>query len=136
VQDGAIASFPLAGRQLRHPAKKEFRLFNHQRLQCYEYTFLLAQTVPALVATWPKGSAQLVDQLQRALTSVLLNIAEGNGKTSLADRKRFFSFARGSGAEVASCMDIAFAFRYIDSATHAHWQTQMLRVVKMLYKLK
>jgi|GEM_PF-4768439 len=39
-----------------------------------------------------------IDQLQRALTSVLLNIAEGNGKTSSADRKRFFSFARGEDA--------------------------------------
>jgi len=72
----------------------------------------------------------------RTRQGALLNIAEGNGKTSPADRKRFFGFARGSANEVAASMDIAFAFRYIASATHAHWQSQMLRVVKMLYKLK
>jgi len=37
------------------------------------------------------------------------NIAEGNGKWSKKDRKKFFEGARGSSLECASCLDILVA---------------------------
>ncbi|MFH1727498.1 MAG: four helix bundle protein [Pseudomonadota bacterium] len=42
----------------------------------------------------------MVDQLKRAAVSSVSNLAEGNGKTSLKDRKRFFEISLGSIAEV------------------------------------
>ena len=69
-------------------------MLNHHRLHCYRLTLELARTVPALLNTWPKGSSDLADQFKRALSSVLLNIAEGNGRMSPKDRRRFFAMAR------------------------------------------
>ncbi|MEE4330759.1 MAG: four helix bundle protein [Wenzhouxiangella sp.] len=46
------------------------------------------------------------DQWLRASQSVPLNIAEGNGKTSIADRRRFFEIARGSALECAAVQDV------------------------------
>ena len=41
-----------------------------------------------------KGHAR--DQLQRAAYSIVLNLAEGRGKPTLKDQKRFFGIAMGS----------------------------------------
>ena len=42
------------------------------------------------------------DQWVRASQSIPLNIAEGNGKTAAADRRRYFEIARGSVFECAA----------------------------------
>ena len=38
----------------------------------------------------------LQDQLSRAASSVAINLAEGHGRKTMADRKRFFQMAFGS----------------------------------------
>jgi four helix bundle protein len=46
-----------------------------------------------------------VDQLLRASPSIRLNIAEGNGKGTNADRRRFSEIARDSALECASIQE-------------------------------
>ena len=46
------------------------------------------------------------DQLQRASRSIVLNLAEGRGKPSLADHKRFFYIAMGSLRECQAILDL------------------------------
>jgi len=48
-------------------------------------------------------------QLDRASTSVALNIAEGNAKYTGPDRCRYFDTARGSALECAACLDVLVA---------------------------
>ncbi len=48
----------------------------------------------------------LRDQLYRAFTSILLNIAEGAGKFSRPDKKNFYLIARGSAQECVSILKI------------------------------
>jgi four helix bundle protein len=47
--------------------------------------------------------------LDRASTSIPLNIAEGNGKFTKPDRCRFFDNARGSALECAAALDVLVA---------------------------
>lgn len=54
-------------------------------------------------------NAAAKDQLDRASTSVPLNIAEGNGKFSIKDRCRFLGNAYGSAVECAACLDVFVA---------------------------
>ena len=49
------------------------------------------------------------NQLDRASTSVPLNIAEGNAKYTVPDRCRYFDAARGSALECAACLDVLVA---------------------------
>ena len=49
----------------------------------------------------------LRDQLLRASSSVVLNVAEGSGKVSLADKRRYFAIALGSFRESCAALDIA-----------------------------
>ncbi len=53
-----------------------------------------------------KGSTVLRDQLTRASLSVVLNLAEGSGKLTTNDRRRFFSMAFGSLREVQACLTV------------------------------
>ena len=49
----------------------------------------------------------LRDQALRAAKSACLNIAEANGRQSIADRKRVFAIARGEAGEAGAAMHIA-----------------------------
>ena len=46
------------------------------------------------------------DQLQRASLSVCLNLAEGSGKSSVKDRRRFYEIALASHREVQALIDL------------------------------
>ena len=64
-----------------------------------EFQALAVQLVPK------RGCAELRDQLDRASISIVLNIAEGCGRRSPADKGRFYSMARGSATECAAILD-------------------------------
>lgn len=54
----------------------------------------------------PIQRRDLREQLQRASSSIVLNIAEGASEFSPADKARFYRIARRSAAESASILDI------------------------------
>ena len=47
---------------------------------------------------------EIKDQLERASLSIMLNLAEGSGKESLKDRRRFYSISFCSIREVQAIM--------------------------------
>ena len=53
------------------------------------------------------SDAKLRDQAMRAAQSACLNIAEANGRVSLADRRRVFAIARGEAAEAVAAVQVA-----------------------------
>ena len=111
-------------------------MFNHERLVCYRLSMELAKKMPCLTNRWPRGYYYLSDQLKRALSSIVLNIAEGNGRQSLVERKRFFTISQASANEVASIIEIAHAYDLIDKPNFEFFRCNLLQVVKILYKLK
>jgi four helix bundle protein len=66
----------------------------------------LVVLISELVEQLPRGKAYLADQLQRAGTSVPLNIAEGAGEHSLSKKARFYRMAKRSATECASIFDV------------------------------
>ena len=111
-------------------------MFNHQKLKCYEYSMEVAKRLPNLIHGWPRGYAYLEDQLKRAASSIILNIAEGNAKTYPNERRRFFGIARGSAAEVSSIFDVTLALGLIDQKLYDYFQNLLIQTVKILYKLR
>ncbi|MEJ2326049.1 MAG: four helix bundle protein [Chromatiaceae bacterium] len=75
------------------------------------------------------------DQLPRASQSIPLNIAEGNGQGTNADRRRFFEIARGSAFECASIQDCLEACEGLAAAQDAQGKAMLTRIVSMLTKL-
>ena len=107
-------------------------MFDHHRLKVYVLALQTAKRVPSLSRNWPY---YLSDQLKRAVSSIVLNIAEGNGRYGLKDRKRFFNIASASAKESASIFDIAVSYDLTSNADYQLEQDELLQVVKMLSKL-
>src|SRR5690606_10198498 len=55
----------------------------------------------------------LIDQIRRASTSILLNISEGSSRKSKIERNRYYEIARGSVIEVDTCYDIILEENYL-----------------------
>ena len=72
----------------------------------YEVALEVARLLVPIVEALKPRSRDLADQLERASTSVVLNVAEGNRRRG-GDRQRFFAMAAGSASEVAAVLDIA-----------------------------
>jgi four helix bundle protein len=84
------------------------RHLDHDKLEVYQASLTFIGWLEPLLRALPKGLA-VVDQLDRASTSIPLNIAEGNGKHTRPDRCRYFDNARGSALECAAALDVLVA---------------------------
>jgi four helix bundle protein len=76
--------------------------FLFEKLIVYQKAVRFSSTISALTDTFPRGCFYLTDQLNRAALSISLNIAEGNGRWHINDRKQYFLIARGSVHELQS----------------------------------
>ncbi|MCC7376774.1 MAG: four helix bundle protein [Verrucomicrobiales bacterium] len=81
---------------------------DHEKLEVYQTALAFISWLEPLLRRLPKGLA-VHDQLDRASTSIALNIAEGNGKHTKPDRCRYFDHARGSALESAAALDVLVA---------------------------
>jgi len=82
--------------------------FDHERLIAYQRSIQFVSWSSQLLETLP-AKLSVCDQLDRASTSIPLNLAEGNAKYTAPDRCRYFDTARGSALECAACLDMLVA---------------------------
>ena len=75
------------------------------------------------------------DQWLRASQSIPLNIAEGNGKTAEADRRRYFEIARGSALECAAVQDVLRVGNALEENEHQDRKKHLDRIATMLSRL-
>lgn len=83
-------------------------------------------------------TAILRDQLLRASSSVVLNIAEGFGSSSRGVKRRHYEIARGSAVECIAVLDLASALGVVDGSVAglATARALLTRVAMMLAKLE
>lgn len=81
--------------------------FIFEKLVVYQQSIDLAEKISKLTEEFPRGSYYLSDQINRAATSIALNIAEGNGRYHNNDRNNFFYIARGSVHECVPLIELA-----------------------------
>jgi four helix bundle protein len=108
--------------------------FDHEKLDVYQEAIAFCGWVGEfLTAISAKAAAK--DQLDRASTSIPLNIAEGNGKFSAKDRARFFEVARWSALECAACFDVLLVRKLASEEQVVTSKERLARIVRMLVGL-
>jgi four helix bundle protein len=108
-------------------------LIDADRLDVYriarEFDVFAARVLPR------RGCASLRDQLERASSSIVLNIAEGCGRYARPEKAHFYLIARGSAMECAAVLDVGLGRGLVTAAAHRHGRGLLARVVQMLTKL-
>ncbi len=107
---------------------------SHERLDVYRLAIDFAAWGQKLaISLRPTDSTR--SQLERASTSIPLNIAEGNGKSSKRDRARFWQIALGSTLECAAILDVLVVRGTRTGEEVAEGKQQLERVAAMLIGL-
>jgi four helix bundle protein len=108
--------------------------FDHEKLSVYQVSLAFNEWVGELLASI-EAKAAAKDQLDRAATSIPLNIAKGNGKFSNRDRARFFDIARGSALEAAASLDVLVSRELTTKTQIIPAKEQLIQIVNMLMGL-
>ena len=109
--------------------------FDHERLDVYQLGLDFMAEADGVVEQLPRGRGHLGDQLSRASTSIVLNIAEGAGKFSKPDKNRFYQMAAGSATESAAILDVLLRLKLIQQPVHSSGKEKLDRIMAMLVKL-
>jgi four helix bundle protein len=108
--------------------------FDHEKLTAYQKAIAFAAWSETILERVPK-SAAVHGQLDRARTSIVLNIPEGNGRFTSADRGKFFDSARGSALECAGCIDLLWIKKLLSETELDQGKTLLAEVVSLLVGL-
>ena len=110
--------------------------FDHEKLDVYRVAVKFSAWVgERLEGSLKNSRTSATKHLDEASVSISNNIAEGNGKRSLADRRRFLEIARGSALECAACLDTLVARKRIDAREAAEGKQLLERTVSMLWRM-
>jgi len=109
--------------------------FDHEKLEVYKAAIEFVVLVENIVENLPRGRNYLVDQIQRAGTSIALNIAEGAGEFSKNEKIRFYRIAKRSATECAAILDVCRKLGIIEPKNFESGRTLLIRIVSMLIKM-
>lgn len=98
----------------------------HERLDVYKVAIAVGKWIRK--ARWPRGSADLKNQANRASASIALNIAEGSRRRGKAQAYHF-EIARGSAAETLTVLQL------VDLPGGDDQQHNLRRIDRMLERL-
>ena len=101
-------------------------------LVAYTVALDLIRALRPVVAQIRTHSRDTADQLERAASSVVLNLAEGERRHG-RDPRRFFTMAHGSAGEIRGALDLADAWGW--HVETAHVRALLDREMRMLWGL-
>jgi four helix bundle protein len=81
-------------------------------LVAYQVAVELVGELRPIVEVIKQHDSGLADQLKRAATSIVLNLAEGQRRVA-GNKRRAFEIAHGEAREVLGCLDCAAAWGYV-----------------------
>ena len=108
---------------------------NFRKLDVYPFAVRFLPLAAGLADSLPPRHAALGDQLRRASLSIPVNIAQGSGKTTGPDQRRFYATARGSAMECAAILDACRALALIEETRAEEADQLLLSTVRMLSKM-
>ena len=84
-------------------------------LVAYEVSLQLVRSLREVVPVVERSDRELADQMRRAASSIVLNIAEGQ-RSAKGNKHKHYSIAHGSANEVRAALKLAVAWGWIAEA--------------------
>ena len=110
-------------------------MFDFENLDVYKKAKELNKEILRFLKENKYIDSYLRDQLRRASISMVINIAEGSGKFSKADKKNFYIIARGSVYECVSLFEIILEEKQITEDLSKDFYRKLETISKMLLGL-
>ena len=111
--------------------------FKFEKLKVWQKALELSGEVSDLLKTFPKEERYvLTSQMQRAVDSISLNIAEGSTGQTDPEFKRFLGIAIRSGVEVVGCLHLGKRRKLIDETKFDHFYALLTDLIKGIQALR
>lgn len=110
-------------------------MFDFEKLDVYKKAKELNKEILKFLKENRQIDSYVRDQLRRASISTVINIAEGSGKFSKADKRNFYIISRGSVYECVSLLEITFEENQITKEKFQDFYQKFETISKMLLGL-
>lgn len=110
--------------------------FSFEKLDVWQEAMEFSHSIYHLTLSFSVQNQELAKQLQRAVLSIPLNIAEGSGRKSKADFKRLLAIANGSISESVASLQFAKKEKQVSNdeyTLHYAWATKIAKMLNSLY---
>ena len=115
---------------------KGARMQDFKKLRVWEHAHRFALDLYRITQSFPGEERYgLTSQLRRAAVSIPSNLAEGSGRGSDADFKRFVHIALGSASEVEYQLLLARELGFLEEHDHAALAGALRSIRRMLIAL-
>jgi four helix bundle protein len=102
-------------------------------IKAWEKAHALTLRVYRVTAAFPRDEIYgITSQLRRAASSIPTNIAEGCGRNTDSELRRFLEIAMGSASETEYLLLLARDLAYVDNAIHTELTSDVVETKKML----
>jgi four helix bundle protein len=109
---------------------------SYRDLIVWQRSIEAVEKIYAITKEFPKVEEYvLINQIRRASISIPSNIAEGFGRQSTIEYKRFLKVSRGSVYELQTQLEIANRIGYITNESYRKIETITNEISKMLNSL-
>jgi four helix bundle protein len=108
--------------------------FSFEKLDVYQRSLSFSKKVLILTKE-VKGQYSWCDQLNRAATSITLNLADGAGRWHAKDKANFYYIARGSAFECIPLIELGFELKWIAENQRIELRDDLHAICQMLTKL-
>ncbi len=107
---------------------------NFQELSIWQKSHLLTLKIYSSTHNFPKDEMfGIISQMRRSSSSVPTNIAEGCGRNSNAEMKRFLIIATGSLSELEYQLILSKDLLYLSETSSKDLQNELIEIRKMIY---
>ena len=109
-------------------------IVNYKDLEIYKRSYNLALELHKITIEFPeKERYDLISQIRRCSKSIPTNIAEGYGRQSKEEFKRFLKISLGSCNELQVHLDFSKDLEYIDKDIYFKLSKENEEIGKMIY---
>jgi len=110
-------------------------MFDFEKLAVYHKAKCFNKEVSSFLKTTQFIDPVSKNQLRRASLSIMLNIAEGSGRFTKPDRRRFYVIARGSTFECVALFDFLKEEEYLTDDNYFTFYKKADELSRMLFAM-
>jgi four helix bundle protein len=110
-------------------------MFDFENLEVYKKAKELNKEILGFLKENKQIDSYIRDQLKRASVSTVINVAEGSGKFSKADKRNFYTISRGSVYECVVLLEIILDENQVEKEEFDYFKQQLEIISKMLFSL-